>query len=289
MPLSRHGNPAFHQRTSMPCILQLIRQVLPQPATASPAPSASLSSSSAPSSAPASSSSLNHLLAKMQQQLRAGIAPTLPTSEEARTALAHSILPNSTPGSDLPRTTSDVAIPRVEALSRTAGHRGGVIMEPSHGNGIDDDDDDVNDASTHNDGDTVSRKRGRTPATGSSFGTVVRGVNGDALAEGSASRDLPGGLRSRMQRVEPRWTVIREWAFNENQHGKWAVKRPAFFSELWMMMASFGEGLSSPESSLLSPPFVRRVSFCSRQSTSTESICFHAPAGNYVSRCLPYH
>eukprot|EP00903_Cladosiphon_okamuranus_P006424 g6286.t1 len=154
------------------------------------------------------------LLLSMEQQLRAGITPTLPASAHERAdLLASSLLPNGNGGDNAaPVASADPSSEPSPGLSRFV-----VPMAPS-----------------------LTKKRARPRGRGSAGFAVW----GDATAD--------QGRRSRARRGEAAagggggdsalpFYVPTEWEFVKGKNGAAALEKPTFFWELWMMMAAFGD------------------------------------------------
>ncbi|CAM9801048.1 unnamed protein product [Ectocarpus sp. 12 AP-2014] len=155
------------------------------------------------------------ILLTMEQQLRSGITPTLPTSADDRAGLlASSLVPNDSSGSISNSATltahsssSSGPLPPTPAPTTSLGNSSSSVssfvvpITPS-----------------------LTKKRGRVSGRGIVLpGSVGRGGGGAAAPELS-------------------FVVVKEWAFSEKKkRGVEVVEKPPFFSELWMMMAAFGD------------------------------------------------
>lgn len=159
----------------------------------------------------------------MEQQLRAGITPTLPTSAHERAdLLASSLLPNGNGGGSAASASagpsgkpsphvSSFVVPIAPSLTkkraRPRGRDGdGGMVGGNAGAG------------------RGSRARGRRAA----------GAGAAAGATAAAAAAVAGDS-------ELSFFVVKEWKFAKSKRGAAAIKKPNFFWELWMMMAAFGE------------------------------------------------
>lgn len=150
----------------------------------------------------------------MEQQLRAGITPTLPAfANERADLLASSLLQND--GGDNAASVAS-ACPSSEPLPGVS--RFVVPIAPS-----------------------LTKKRTRPQGrdsggfAGGGNAAAGRGRRSRARRWGAAAGG--GGGDSALP-----FYVATEWEFVKSKRGAAAIKKPTFFWELWMMMAAFGEG-----------------------------------------------
>ena len=154
------------------------------------------------------------LLRSMEQQLRAGITPTLPASSKARADLARSLEGDGkglASAAAAAAAASSSVIPRVVGRPTDTKSRSSSALRPGAAGALK--------ASSRPP--KVSKKRGRPP--------VDRGDGGVAVAVAGSGGSV--------------WVLVKEWPFAEGQgRGKeQGLEKPPFFKELWMMMAAFGE------------------------------------------------
>ncbi|CAM9372828.1 unnamed protein product, partial [Pylaiella littoralis] len=150
------------------------------------------------------------LLLSMEQQLRAGVTPTLPTSAHERAdLLASSFLPNGNGNGNSNSGSGSSAGPAAPALSSTKQSPDissfVVPITPS-----------------------LTKKRPRPFGKGGGEGGVGRGGE-------------PGGRGCGAAASQPRFVAVKEWEFSGKKRGAAAVQKPKFFSALWMMMVAFGD------------------------------------------------
>lgn len=155
-------------------------------------------------------------LLSMEQQLRAGITPTLPSNLRDRADLARSLPPPSEQRQQQQQQQAAPALLLPQGLAPSLSY-------PS-----------------------VVRRSARNPTTvavTTSSKKRPRGGGGDGGRGGGGSVAGAGGTRGGKQTKRSaagvdRWVVAEDWSFSRKRG---AVKTPAFFKELWMMMAAYGE------------------------------------------------
>lgn len=143
----------------------------------------------------------------MEQQLRAGITPTLPTSANERAdLLASSLLPNGSGDGAAPAASADPS-------SKPSPHVSSFVVPIAP---------------------TLTKKRARP------LGRDIGVLAGDSRRRSRGLRALGGGAAAGGDSSLP-FFVVKEWPFVKTKRGAAAIKKPVFFWELWMMMAAFGE------------------------------------------------